>query len=51
MGLVKTNLEILKENMIKSLSGNEKMDVHEFFQRTYKYKRDTSFIKWAMLSW
>lgn len=36
---------------LKELNEDEEMDVHEFFQRTYKYKRDTSFIKWVMLSW
>lgn len=36
---------------LKNLDDNEKMDIKKYFQKTYNFKRDTSFIKWVMLSW
>lgn len=36
---------------LKNLDDNEKIDIKEYFQKTYNFKRDTSFINWVMLSW
>lgn len=36
---------------LKDLDDNEKIDIEKYFQKTYNFKRNTSFIKWVTLSW
>lgn len=36
---------------LKDQDENEKIDLKKYFDKTYNFKRDTSFIKWVMLSW
>ena len=35
---------------LKDQSEQEKTDLKKYFDRTHNYKKDTSFIKWGMLS-
>ena len=36
---------------LKDQSESEKMDLKKYFDKTYNFKKDTSFIKWGILSW
>ncbi|MDD5406265.1 MAG: hypothetical protein PHE73_04910 [Sulfurovaceae bacterium] len=36
---------------LKDQSESEKIDLKKYFDKTYNFKRDTSFIKWGILSW
>jgi hypothetical protein len=36
---------------LKNLDDDEKIDIEEYFQKTYNFKRNTSFIKSVVLSW
>ena len=36
---------------LKDQSENERLDLKKYFDKTYNFKRDTSFVKWVMMSW
>ena len=36
---------------LKDQSEIEKMDLKKYFEKTYNFKNDTSFIKWGIISW